>query len=147
MNLLEVKKIKLSCLCYKNKEVLIKDLLDKNNKYITINKLSNSNLLSSSSNIFDVNNDDEGFKCKKHKYYFKYYCIKCHLNICDKCKKEDERKYNFFHFKYNELVFKKIENKKIDKLITIINTKNVNLNVNENNIKLLRFDDNDILKR
>ena len=50
------KYIQFTCSCYTNKEILIKDLFDINNKYITINYLSNINTLSSISNNNDYDN-------------------------------------------------------------------------------------------
>ena len=62
------KYIKFTCLCYDNKEILIKDLFDKSNNYITINDLSNTNLLSSTIIINDINDVNyEGLTCKEHK--------------------------------------------------------------------------------
>ena len=135
-----IKTIKLGCKCYNNKEILIKDLFDKYNKFIIINQLSNLNLLSSS-NIFEVNNGDEVLTCKKHNNYFRYYCKKCHLDLCDMCAEDDERKHGFILPYYIELESMKIDNEKLDKIIAIINSKNINnLNINENNIKLLQID-------
>ena len=100
---------------------------------MTINELSNSGLLSST--IFK-NNNVEGLKFKEHNNYFKYYCRICHLNLYDKCKKGHD-----FVYKCIELESMKIDNE-LDKIIAIINSKNINnLNTNENNIKLFQIDD------
>ena len=76
------KYIKITCSCYNNKKFLIKDLFDESNNYILINNLSSSNILSS--NI--IKDNREGFICKGHHKYFKYFCKTCLLNICDECK-------------------------------------------------------------
>ena len=92
------KYVKFTCSCYDDKEILIKDLFDKNNNYIIINDLANTNLLSSTT---IVNNDDnyEGLKCKKHdlNFNFKYYWYPGLLNICEECQK-------YFEFDQHDLI-------------------------------------------
>ena len=72
------KYIRFTCLCYANKEILIKDLFSKSNSFIT--DLSNNNFLS----YHDIFNYDqyEGLKCSEHNLIFKYYCKTCLVNFC-----------------------------------------------------------------
>ena len=71
------KYIKFTCSCFNNKKILIKDLLDKSNDYISIKNIQNSFFsLSSSKNLNNENNkkNDEGLLCTKHNYKFEYFC-------------------------------------------------------------------------
>ena len=122
------KYIKITCSCYNNKKILIKDLFDESNNYITINNLSCSSLLTS--NI--IKDNEEGLICKEHHKYFKYFCKTCLINICNECKiyhinipheliKLESNK-NFFDEEKIESL--KIDNEKLDKIITIINSIN-----------------------
>ena len=202
-----IKEIKFSCSCNnkKLKQISIKDLFDKEKQYITINRLSNSYLLSLT---IKVENNYEGLKCIKHNKTFLYCCIRCNVNMCPDCKikikehkehetykkeshdsdkelfldvikeeddeneekeekesqeeddfseddKEDEDDYNreikdhnkFIKEKHLLIELKSIEldNEKLNRIITIINSNNINnLDINENkqNIKLFKIDDN-----
>ncbi len=117
-----IKYVKFTCSCYNNKKISIKDLFDETKDYITINNLSSSNLLSS--NIIKYNNNnEEGFKCKEHNDNFESFCETCLINICDECN------YNhiFFPHKLIELESIKINNKKLNRIITIINSNKLSI--------------------
>ena len=73
------KYIKYTCRCYNNKEILIKDLFDKNNNYMIINDLSDTNILSFS-NINNYDCNCEEFKCKLHNQNFKDFNVKKYKN-------------------------------------------------------------------
>ena len=137
-----IKEIKFSCSCNnkKLKQISIKDLFDKEKQYITINRLSNSYLLSLT---IKVENNYEGLKCIKHNKTFLYCCIRCNVNMCPDCKiKEHENNEEHLLIKLESI---KLDNEKLNRIITIINSNNINnLDINENkqNIKLFKIDDN-----
>ena len=112
-------------------------MFDERNNYITQNNLSSSNFLSP--NIIKVNDNKEGLKCKEHDSNFKNFCKTCLLNICSK------DYFSHFHFPH-ELIWLepiKINNEKLNRIITIINSNNFNdSNANIENTKLIPINDN-----
>ena len=130
------KYIKFTCSCYNNKKILIKDLFDESNNYITINNLSCSSILSS--NI--IKDNEEGLICKEHHEYFKYFCKTCLINICDECKiyYHDDFPHEIIELEYNN----KIDNEKLDKIITIINSINIDESNIDENIKFVQINYN-----
>ena len=133
----DMKHIKLTCSCYNNKKILIKDLLDEKNKYIIIED-SITNLLSS----IDRNLDCEGIKCTKHNKKMEYFCKKCfghccnENNCCDPIKLEEIR----FDNKKIELLKNKI-NSNSDKITEDMSNLNLNdtkiINNNNSNTEIL----------
>ena len=135
------KYIKFTCSCYNNKKILIKDLFDESNNYITINNLSCSSILSS--NI--IKDNEEGLICKEHHKYFKYFCKTCLINMCDECiifHDDFPFPHEIIELEYNKIdnIYKyfleghkfkkeiesiKIGDEKLDKIITIINSFNI----------------------
>ena len=110
------KSVKFTCSCYNDKEITINELFDENNNYITINNISDSTTIKS------VNNDYKGLKCQKcDKDNAGYFCEFCLLNLCKTCMKK-EKEHN-----YIELKAFKIDNDKLNAIITSLNQNN-NLN-------------------
>ena len=64
------KHIKLTCSCYNNEKILIKDFLDK----ISENVNNISNFLSST--IINLD-DDKEIICKEHNKKYEYFCLDC----------------------------------------------------------------------
>ena len=102
------------CTCTKKEKgekkiIKIKDLInkitnfdDKNNK-----KIKN-------------NNKNEGLICSKHKQEFRYYCTKCHTNICkDCCEFHLNQNHKLIIFDFNNYAIRK----KVNKLIEYFNSK------------------------
>ena len=149
--------MKFTCSCYNNKKILIKDLFDESNNYITINNLSCSSILSS--NI--IKDNEEGLKCKEHHEYFKYFCKTCLINICNECKPDhikfphkliklesnkiynDEDNYSYnYDFHEEEIESITIDSEKLDKIITIINSINIDESNIDENIKFVQINYN-----
>ena len=98
------------------KEISVKELFDETNNYITINKLLDSNYLSSNINLNKDIDNYEGLKCKEHNLNFEYFCGRCLLNICKECEKNHESHSNLIEFKSI-----KVDNDKLNEIITKIN--------------------------
>ena len=119
------KHIKLTCSCFNNKKILIKDIFGKN--ILSIENNSNINLLST--NNLNLKDDYEnGLKCKEHKDTLfndddKFHCFsKIYLkNYCHSC-------INGHHYKIEDKIIKfddiKIEDIKIKQLLNKINNNN-----------------------
>ena len=125
------KHVRLTCSCFNNEKILIKDLFEKN--ILSIENNSNINLLSTS-NLKD-NNEIE-HKCKKHdekfegfsKFYMDNYCKYC----INKQKRDDI-------IKFDDL---KIEEIKIEKLLKKINNNNKPFEESDIQKKYINFDMN-----
>ena len=110
------KRVKFTCSCYNDKEIAINELFEEKNNYITIDNISDSTTIKS------VNNYHKGFKCQKcHKDNAGYFCEFCLLNLCKTCMKKEEE------HNYIELKAFKIDNDKLNAIITSLNQNN-NLN-------------------
>ena len=124
--------MKFTCSCYNNKKIFIKDLFDESNNYITINNLSCSSILSSN----NIKEKEEGLIYKEHHEYFKYFCKTCLINICDECKN------NHKHFPHKRIEYIKTDNEKLDRIITIINSINIDESNIDENIKFVQINYN-----
>ena len=105
------KHIRLTCSCFNNKKILIRDLFDKN--ILSIDNNTNANFLSTTNSYDDVENE---LKCKKHNKKFESFS-KIYLdNFCKNC------------FNNNDMIIKyddiKIEDIKIEQLFNKINNNN-----------------------
>ena len=82
---LDREKIAYKCACIDRKSLKIKDLFNKENKYMTFLKDSKAN----KKEIDEIENINEniGLKCISHKNKnkFRYYCINCNENLCKEC--------------------------------------------------------------
>ena len=139
------KYVKLTCSCYFSKIISIIDLFDESKNYITRNNLGSSGLLSSTIIMNNYENNYEGLKCKEHNRCFKYFCKTCLLNLCDECIYEQ----NSVCHKLVDLESLKINYAKLNTLINIINSNNINdLSLSENiqNIKVYLIDENNVEK-
>ena len=135
------KYVKLTCSCYFSKIISIIDLFDESKNYITRNNLGSSGLLSSTIIMNNYENNNEGLKCKEHNRCFKYFCKTCLLNLCDECIYEQNSECH----KLVDLESLKINYAKLNTLINIINSNNINdLSLSENiqNIKVYLIDEN-----
>ena len=109
------KHIRLTCSCFNNKKILIKDLFEKNILSIEIN--SNKNLLLTTTTLNDdIENE---LKCKKHHEKFKGFSKIYLNNYCNDCFDD----YNEFDdiIMFDDI---KIEYIKIEQLLNIINENN-----------------------
>ena len=114
------KYIYISCSCFHNKEILIKDYIDKLKEVNPITDISYTGSLVST--FTEVNENEEGLKCRKHNFKFEYFCETCLLNLCKKCKFSHESfPHKVFGFKSIQ-----IDNEKLKKLISYINPIDVN---------------------
>ena len=68
--------------------------------------------------------ENDRLECNKHNHKFRYYCPKCHINLCKECCEFHSRKHELIIFDYNNYDIRK----KIDKLREYFNSKQ-----NENN--------------
>ena len=110
------KHIRLTCSCFNNKKILIKDLFTKNSLFIENN--SNINLLSTTN--LD-NNIEKELKCKKHNNKFECFS-KIYLdNYCQSCINEHQDKFEDKIIKFDDI---KIEDIKIEQLLNKINNNN-----------------------
>jgi len=124
------KHIRLTCSCFNNKKILIKDLYEKNLLYIE-NK-SNINLLSTTN--LNLNDDIENkLKCKEHNYklFYKFECFsKIYLeNYCHYYKNEHHNKIKDKIIDFDDI---KIEDIKIKQLLKKINNNNKPLGESNN---------------
>ena len=111
------KHIKLTCSCFNNKKISIKDLFEEN--ILSIEDNSNINLLST--NNLNLNDDIENeLKCKKHNEKFKGFSKNYLNNYCQSCIK-DFNYENYNIIKFDDI---KIEDIKIEQLLNIINNNN-----------------------
>lgn len=119
----ERKTISYICSCEKkNKEIGIIDLFNRDNNYLLFNDKSNSN-----------NFNENIFKCKMHETFnkvckFRYYCSKCHKNLCKICCQ------NHFKKNHNLLNFDFLNSDTYDKTNKIIEILNLE-KIKENNIE------------
>ena len=107
------KYIKLTCLCYNNKKVLIKDYLD--NISINSNSISTTFLSSTNINL----DDNKEIICKKHNKKYEYFCSDC---LCHYCNKEECIPYHYL-IDLEEIRF---EDEKINELKNKVNLDNIN---------------------
>ena len=127
------KHIRLTCSCFNNKKILIKDLFEKN--ILFIENDSNNNFLSTT----NLNDDIEyKLKCKKHdkkfegfsKSYLNNYCQYCITN-CN----ESDKIIKFDNFKIEDIkigqLLKKINNN--NKQFEESNINNIFTNIDKNN--------------
>ena len=123
------KHIRLTCSCFNNKKILIKDLFEKNILSIEIN--NNKNLLLTTTTLNDdIENE---LKCKKHHKKFEGFSKIYLNNYCESC---------IFHGDENDLIIKfddiKIEDTKIEQLLNKINNKPFEkFNINNGIIEIL----------
>jgi len=118
--------IRINCSCIKNEKILIKDYM---------NKLSIENGYKS---FFNTNNDkniEKGIKCVEHKRKFRGFSKVYLKNYCLKCINESNNKKDIIRF--DKI---KIEDKKIDQFLKIINCKT-------ERIKIISFEDSNIINR
>jgi len=130
------KNIRFTCSCLNNKKILIEELFkinsDKNNLPLFLSE-KNSN----------INIEDE-FLCKEHKKKYKGFSKFFLDNFCEDCKKFKNAINDKDIIRFDDIT---IEEKKIDKLIEIINNKNNDISEGtsgktSNNIKLsINFDE------
>ena len=106
--------IRLTCSCFNNKKILIKDLFSSENKYnLLIKNYKNFPTTNKSNNN---ENNEINFKCKKHMEKFKGFSINYMDNYCSNCIKMKNGIDNIIDF--NDI---KIENEKIIQLLEKIN--------------------------
>lgn len=130
--------IKITCLCYNNKEISIEDFFGKD---IRINDSSDT----LSDNNSDCNcNNYEGIKCNcsKNNNIFKSYCETCRLNKCTICEINCKNKSH-------KLIDLKsiIKEKQLNEVKEIVNKKKNKTNPDSNfkeNFKLIETDDNNL---
>ena len=113
---IDSKNIRLTCSCYNNKKILIKDLLDKNSLYI-----KKRNYPLSLTNLRNINNEDIEYEliCKKHKQKYIGFSKIFYENYCQFC--IDDKRDNDIIISFDDI---KIEDKKIEQLLEKINNKN-----------------------
>ena len=63
-------------------------------------------------NIFNLK-----YLCDNHNEYYKYFCLKCNVNFCEKCKEHEEHKDYYYDLskeisQINDISNKKTNNKK-----------------------------------
>ena len=89
INIVDRENIIYECGCpdRKKKSLKIKDLFNKENKYMTFLNDSKQNI--SEEDKIEKINENIGFKCTSHdskeNNEFRYYCLKCNENICKEC--------------------------------------------------------------
>ena len=121
------KQVRLTCSCFNNKKILIKDLIENNILFIKSN--SNTNFLSTSN--LNLNDDiEDELKCKKHHAKFEGFSKIFLNNHCQSCINEHQDKIEDKIIKFDDI---KIEDIKIKQLLNIIN--NNNISFEESNIK------------
>ena len=114
------KNIRITCSCFNNKKILIKDLFEKN--ILSIENISNINFLSLTN--LNLNDDIENqLKCNKHskiffnskhkfegfsKIYLEHYCQHCIYN-----KNKNDLIIKFDDIKIEDIKIKQLLNKKI----------------------------------
>ena len=131
-----------TCLCQFQQKIDIKVFFNKKKKQYIV---KNDDSVESSFFKSAITNDDyEELRCKKHHVTFKYFCKTCFVNICEKC---------VSNHKFHELIDLetiKIDNEKLNEIITKINPSNQNDNDNFliENIKLRYYkkDGNTLIK-
>ena len=124
------KHLRLTCSCFNNKKILIKDLFEKN--ILSVETNNSKNLLSTTNLNDDIENK---LKCKKHHIKFKGFSKIIVDNYCKSCilyKNKNDIIINFEEIK--------IENTKIKQLLNKINNNNksfeefnINNTINKNN--------------
>ena len=104
------KRIRWTCSCVNNKEILIKDLFNKTNDIFIENSFSNF-LSSTTINISNDKDFKDGLLCKEHKLKYESFSRFFFINYCKECKK-DKHIINFKDIKINDdkinEIFKKI---------------------------------------
>ena len=110
------KNIRLTCSCFNNKKILIKDLFEKN--ILSIENNSNINLLSTTNLNLNADIENE-IKCKKHNEKYVYFSKGYLVNYCQYCITYKDNKSNFIMF--DDI---KIENIKLEQLLKILNNNN-----------------------
>jgi len=126
------KHIRVTCSCFINKKILIKEFLKKNNIASSLSIfLSKANL--------NINNENE-LRCKEHNKEFKGFSKFFLNNYCEDCNYYKSKKSDTDIIRFEDI---KIEEKKIDKLINIIND---NYDTSESIIKYEIINDSTIEK-
>ena len=117
------KNIKVTCSCFNNKKILIKNLYDNSNNISIessyINLLSTTNINVSNKNFENI------FICNKHNKKFKYFSKFFLNNYCEDCikyKKDLNINSNNDIIRFKDI---KIEDEKINQILKIINNNNV----------------------
>ena len=85
------------------------------------NKFEDKNL-SNFINENKKNNIIYNYLCDKHNESNKYFCSKCNINFCEKCKEHEEHKNNIYNFSKELLQISDINNKKINNKKELENT-------------------------
>ena len=85
--------------------------------------------------------------CKKHNEYYFNYCIKCNINICEKCLAEEHGNHEIFdlgqNFKINNLnLIKEKANSIIKKFLHFKNLKLIEIKNNKTNSNFVNENDN-----
>jgi len=104
------KHIRLTCSCFNNKKVLIKELFEGN--YLLF-KNNYTNLLKTE---FDINTNSNKVLCERHKEKFKAFSKLCQENYCQKC--INEKPDNDIIIFFDDI---KIENNIIEQFVKKIN--------------------------
>jgi len=130
------KHIRLTCSCFNNEKILIKDLLEANNLYIR-----NSYIEFLSTNNSNVNHYEKNYEyieneiiCKKHHKKFKGFSKIYLENYCQSC--IDEKRDNDIIIIFDDI---KIEDKKIEQLLKEIDSKIIKSSEESNNSNLLKI--------
>ena len=118
------KHVRLTCSCFNNKKILIKDLIE--NNILSLKSNSNTNFLSTSN--LDLNDDIENeIKCKEHHEKFEGFSKIFLDNYCQSCINEHQGKIEDKIIKFNDINIVKI---KIEELLNKINN---NKSIEESN--------------
>ena len=126
------KHIRLTCSCFNNEKILIKDLFEKN--FLSIKCNSNINLFSTTNLNDDIENE---LKCKEHNKIFEYFSKIYLINYCQYCINEHQDKFEDKIIKFDDI---KIEDIIIEQLKKINNNNN-NKPIEESNNNTISFID------
>ena len=127
------KYIRLTCSCFNNKKILIKDIFEKNIIFCE----TNNNLALLSSTNLNLNDENE-LICKKHNKIFKFFSKNYLDNYCQSCIDNNKfiTKYNYDSINFDDI---KIEDIKIEQLLKKINnnSKIFDESSNDNTYKII----------
>ena len=126
------KNIRLTCSCINNKKILIKEL------FKTYSIASSLSIFLSKTNL-NINIEKE-LKCKEHDKNFKGFSKFFLNNFCEDCNYYKSKKSDTDIIRFNDI---KIEEKKIDELINIVND---NYDESESIIKYGKINDSTYVK-
>ena len=100
--------IKIESIETKNLEFKIKFNCPKN-----LHKFENK-ILSEFINENKQNNIFTNYICENHNECYKYFCLKCNVNFCEKCKEHEEHKENIYDLSKEIALISDINNKKLN---------------------------------